>query len=258
MRITINEREIINSALNEGVIDNKTSKTIFPLIKHYLDIGFSKKEVFIEIDSFLSKNYKNYKKDKWEDVLIGWINSQSKKDCTILEIKEISITKSEIEFIHKLNNKVFEKLAFVYLVYSKIYNIKNKTDLYWVNSSRRDIFEDAKITASVQKQCYMVNDLIALGVIENSYSNTKGSKRVCFASDSDEVVLTITDFRNYVYEYLKWCGEEYIECDSCSILTSLTSNNKKYCQPCWKEKQKEWQRESMRKLRENRKCEVIG
>jgi len=45
-----------------------------------------------------------------------------------------------------------------------------------------------------------------------------------------------------------------IYCESCGDIITREGRRHKYCQKCWKEKQKEWQRESMRK---SRKCEVL-
>jgi hypothetical protein len=42
----------------------------------------------------------------------------------------------------------------------------------------------------------------------------------------------------------------------CGIPIKQTSNRRKYCKSCWKDKQLQWQRESMRKLRK-RRCEVL-
>jgi hypothetical protein len=47
------------------------------------------------------------------------------------------------------------------------------------------------------------------------------------------------------------------QCECCGKRIETKSNRIKYCENCWKEKQKNWQRESMKKKRNNIKCEVL-
>ena len=45
-------------------------------------------------------------------------------------------------------------------------------------------------------------------------------------------------------------------CEECGCLMKKNNNRQKYCKECAKEKQKQWQKESMKKIR-NKECEVI-
>lgn len=56
--------------------------------------------------------------------------------------------------------------------------------------------------------------------------------------------------KNYINELEgKRKEKKYKKCECCGKLVEVKSNRTKYCPTCWKEKQLEWQRESMRKLR---------
>ncbi|WP_019638992.1 hypothetical protein [Paenibacillus fonticola] len=250
MKLIINEKELVQQALTEGYIHQKTSKTITCLIKHYYSLGMNRLEVREEIEFFMENHYPHFNSVKWQDTLDRWVKTIEKQHHSLLEITEVVITNKELEHIKSLNSLVHEKLTFVYLVYGKIFNKMNGNDSYWVNTPRSDIFKDAKITANNVKQGLLVNDLMTLGVIEPTLNTKKLSKRVLFAEDQDTAGIIVRDFRNYIYLYLEWRGDKIMSCCSCGILLRQTSNRKKYCSECSKAKQKEWQRNSMKKIRE--------
>jgi predicted amidophosphoribosyltransferase len=50
-----------------------------------------------------------------------------------------------------------------------------------------------------------------------------------------------------------WRGDDIGRCEDCGKRIKITNNRGKYCNECWKERQKEWQRESMKKIRQNNK-----
>lgn len=251
MKLIINEKELVDKALTEGYIHQKISKTVTCVIKHYYSLGMNRQQVREAIELFMQKHYPHFNAVKWQDTLDRWVRSIEKQDHSLLEIKEIAITHKELEYIRSLDSLVHEKLAFVYLVYGKIFNQMNSNDSYWVNTPRSDIFKDAKVAAGSVKQGLLINDLITLGAIEPTLNTKKLSKRVLFANDRDGAAITVRDFRNYIYLYLEWRGEKVINCSSCGILLRQTSNRKKYCSECSKDKQKEWQRNSMKKMREH-------
>ena len=115
------------------------------------------------------------------------------------------------------------------------------------------IFSDAKIIANVKDQGKMIHILRELGLVGSSVMVSSTNIKVNFADIDSPVVLTVSDFRNFVYEYLKWKGENIIKCDECDILFYPSNNKNKYCKSCYNELHKQWQRESMKKLR----CKII-
>ena len=68
-----------------------------------------------------------------------------------------------------------------------------------------------------------------LGLITPSKMVNCTNIKVEFIDKNSPIVLVITDFRNYVYEYLRWKGENIINCENenCKILFQPT-NNRQY------------------------------
>ena len=110
---------------------------------------------------------------------------------------------------------------------------------------------DTKMAVSKIDQNLMINKLIDLKLLDFSKIVDCTNIRILFAKKNGEIAFEVKDFRDFVLEYLRWKGEKVGNCEneSCGRLIVLKSNNQKYCKDCWKEKQLQWQRDSMKKIR---------
>jgi hypothetical protein len=76
------------------------------------------------------------------------------------------------------------------------------------------------------------------------FRERKSKFKTTFWSSFGDIVVS------NIQNNLKRLGlEKSIVCDTCGKRIKKTSNRTKYCNDCWKLKQKQWQKESMRKLR---------
>lgn len=254
MRLILNEQYLLDKSLTEGYINNKPSVTIRILAKHYLSIGMDANQTYDAIDTFLNKHYTEYIPMNWYKLIKGIINRLIKnKDYSLVHIENVKITKKEINKIKTINDIKLEKLAFTLLVYAKIYNQLNNNNSNWVNEQHKYIFEDAKIPVTKIKQGKMIYQLKELNFVTVPLKVDRVNIKVNFVDDDyskDNIAIIIDDFRNFVYEYQMYFNyNKYIRCSECGKLIKPKSNRQKFCRSCWKEKQLEWQRESMRKSR---------
>jgi hypothetical protein len=257
MILILNEKELLRKSLEEGYIDNdKTSNTIRILAKHYFSIDMSKEQVYDSVNKFFIDNYQKYNSVKWQITFDRIIDKVYKdKDFSLLDINSIEITKSELNKIKSLNNIKYEKIAFILLVYAKIYNQMNKNELGWVNIDQKYIFSDAKVKENIRNQGIILHTFEELGLITPSKMVNCTNIKVNYTDINSPIELKINDFRNYVYEYLRWKGENIINCENkeCNILFIPSNNKSKYCSICAKEiekeNHKERNREHMRKKR---------
>lgn len=238
MRLILNEKKMLDKSLSEGYVDDKKpSNTIRILAKHYLSIGMNKAQIFETIDSFLIKNYEGYNTVKWGRTINRIINALCRKDDhSLLNINSIQITKNEILKIKEINNFRLEKLAFVLLVYAKIYNKMNKNDSNWVNEQHKYIFSDAKIRVTKKEQGIMIYKLKELGYVDVPMMVDSTNIKVNFVDNDSESIIEVTDFRNFVYEYFMYFEiEKYMRCVKCNKLIKLSNNKLKYCLECARE-----------------------
>jgi hypothetical protein len=253
MRLILNESKIIEKSLNEGYIDKKPTVTLKLLAKHYFSIGMDRKQVRDCLELFMMKNYDGFNSVKWSNILDRLVKYVQKLNHELLNIESVNIYKNELQTIKNIKNTRLERLAFILLVYSKIYNIINKNKNNWVNASLKDIFSDCKMAVSSTEQCLMMNKLYDMGLIELSKKVDCTNIKVKFANENCDVSIVVNDFRDYVYYYLEYTGEKIGKCESCGKLVKAKANSHKYCKSCakeiWNEQHKIINRNHMRKKR---------
>lgn len=233
--VILNEKEYAENCLKTGELDKKPFKTLQILAKYYYHhLGYRKKKIYTLLVEYLSKNYSKYNANitSWNNTIEKIANKAGK--YPLYEISEVWLTKAELETIDNIDSKNdLKQLAFTLLCLAKLENIKNPKNNGWVNCDSKEIFNMAHISLSKKNQCKMLGDLGVLKLIEFPKKNENLSDRVTFVNDESEKVLSISDFRELGYEYLKYKGENFIRCHECGILIKNNkTKTKKYCNVC--------------------------
>ncbi|EPY2277983.1 hypothetical protein ACXAT3_002735 [Clostridium sporogenes] len=260
----LNETEILQQyEINHDIPEKiKITDIIYLLTKKYCLQNKEKKEVYKLIMKDLKETLgKSFIYTRWNKTTKGIINkfyknkSIYKTEARIDNIKEIRISQDEVERIRQLEDLVLEKIAFVMLVYAKISKIKmqQKNNDYWVYKSCSIICREAKIGLRGENQKRTMNELYKKKYIAMSDKNTKTNIKLNFGdkeNTGNEDDLIITDFDGVVYQYLIWRGEKWKRCEVCGKWIRVKSKKiPMYCNVCKKKKQLEWQRESMKNIR---------
>ena len=116
---------------------------------------------------------------------------------------------------------------------AKLNYIRKEKSNGWVNTDEKVIFESAGLKCTGNERSDYIADLYLAKVIEFAKKNTNLSRRVTFINNESEPVLLISDFRELGYAYLRYCGENIIECGQCGILIRGTANHsRRYCNEC--------------------------
>ena len=256
MPVVLNEKKQAEYIIKKGEVGNKPTSTLFLLAKYYRQKeNLNKEQTFNKLNEFMENNYKNYNSATWEDIIED-ISKKANK-YPLREIDHIEITKSEIDTIRNVCNIKYEKLVFTMLCYAKLYNKISDKNNGWVNTDIKELFRAARVSVRYRNDKFLyLNDLETAGLISFSNKNDNLNLRVTFVDNNSDTVLKIDDFRELGYEYLNYIGDgKFKRCECCKRLVRKLSKNMKYCNECSKEKQLEWQRESMKKARKL-KCEV--
>jgi len=232
--IILNEREYAENCLRNGLMDSKPFNTLSILAKYYYHyLGYRKKKITSLLLNYLSKYYPRYELNE-----LSWQTSVEKiasnaGSFELFEIPGVKVTKSEMETIIGLKNKVLERLAFTMLCLAKLNNIKNPRNNGWVNADSKEIFSYARISCKADEREIKIGKLWQKGLLEFSKRNDNLNCRVTFINDDSEEELFISDFRELGYEYLLYKGENLIRCADCGILTrGNKAGTKKYCKDC--------------------------
>ena len=235
MKLILNESELIKKIIEENYIDIQTPiKTLNILSKYYFRNNMKKEQVRLAIEDYASKHIKGYNVVSWENRIKKIVSYGNRNKDKINDISQINITGKEIEIIKSIEDKNLQMFAFGLLVYAKIYNILNKNDVYWVNAADKEIFKDCNLKVTIKQQLSMFYELVQLNLIEVSKKVNCTNVKVLYACEDDDIVITVKDFNNIGYEYLRYIGDKIKNCEVCGCLIKITSNCIKYCKPCFR------------------------
>lgn len=233
MTIVLNEHEWAKEMISSRSLGKKPFETLSRVAKYYIDKDYSKKEVRKMLDTFLIQCEPTASLPKWSDTIDYALERALKYDA--IKIDYIEISKPEMEIIDSLDGKQIRRLAFALLCLAKYWDIVNPQGDHWVNSKDYDIMRMANINTSIKRQSLMYHALNAMELIQFSKKVDNTNVRVCFII-SGAPVMQVSDFRNLGYQYLRYHGEPYFECQNCGITTKIcnpsTGRHQKYCKAC--------------------------
>ncbi|MCD8297749.1 MAG: hypothetical protein LUC88_09280 [Prevotella sp.] len=229
----MNERDYAQQCLLSGTVGEKPYTTLYILAKYYYSLGYKPKKITEFLKEFMEENYPRYNSYRrtWEDTIDSVVRKA--KRYKLCEIDGVWITQSELDKIAELNSKVLRRLMFTILCLAKLGNLRNEKNNGWVNNDRKEIYTLARINCSVAERNFKIGDLKDLGYLELAKKNGNLSVRVTFIDDESKRVLFISDFRELGYEYLKYCGENFVRCQDCGILIrGNKTGTRKRCSNC--------------------------
>lgn len=271
------------------MIDNRFKEKTY--IKKILENGFSKKYLFYEMKllvkyykeqgydeetrkallyQFCEKHIEDFNKVIFYKTINRALNFVKNNEERLVEIDGISISKSEIDYIDKLDiNKNLKKLVFTLLVLTKLYRlylkekddkIKNKEFYFGGQKNYKNLTESSKVVFDRKSGIKNIHDLIRelhnKDIVEiTGNGNIKLTFMYEIVDDNGKEIF-VRHYDTIGYYYDKYHGDNKIkECENCKTLIRVRSNRQKYCKSCWKEKELEdnrkYARESMRRKRKS-------
>lgn len=238
MKLELNENSKIKIILKEGLVSDKPSETINLLARYYNKQNMNQEQIVQAINKFMIKNDSSkYNSVTWEDLVEGIVKTVIKNNNDLIEVKEIKITKSEIEYVKLLETEKIQKLIFTYLVYAKIFNQINPKNKNWVKGEyRNEIFKDADIKETGKEQLKTIHKLIGLEVLKIAKNITNNSVNLDnVINEESEAELIINDFRELGLQWLRYMEDKNIcNCNECGRLFKRKSNKQKVCSLCAK------------------------
>lgn len=231
--IILNEHEYAQKILNDPQMGKKPFDTLTKIARYYLDQGYNKNDTRKKLDYFVLQCDPTISLVKMDNMLDNALKKALKKEAVIID--HVDITRPELEIIDSLNGKMIKRLAFTLLCVAKYWNIVKGSD-YWTSNEDNEIMTMANIKTSIKRQDELYRELRNRGLITFSRKVDNTNVRVDFVEDG-EVVLQINDFRNLGYQYMRYAGGNFYECQNCGIICK--NNNKdgrgrrpKYCDSC--------------------------
>lgn len=233
MSIVMNEYEWAERAINSRELGKKPSETLKRVSRYYRANGYSKREVRQMLDTFLIQCDPSASLPNWSDTLDKAVRNADR--YPLIQVDGVDITDSEMAAIDRLEGKQLRRLAFTLLCVAKYWDLVSPQNDHWVNTPDREIMQMANIKTSIKRQSAMFARLKTAGMLRFSKKIDNLNVRVVFMEEG-ETALHIQDFRNLGYQYLKYHGEPYFECENCGLTVKRQEPSRgrrqKYCPSC--------------------------
>ena len=258
--VCFDERRDLISYIESGIIEeDHIVRTIYKRARYnYFIKNLTDKKNYNEIIKFITENNTMGLTDF---DIYEFVNKaiKSAKKVGLKQVDHIYITKSELDFISKLDDIKLEKIAFVLLALAKYHNevSEDYDDRVYIKLS--EVKNMARINMSRIDFEYFYANLYDKGVLRHNTSPTSTMQIVSFVSHNqdDEIVFELkeVDYLELAYVYLSWKndGKGYTRCTRCDrLMRQSKTKPRKYCEECAKEAERENTRERVRRYRE--KC----
>lgn len=228
--IVLNEKACAEYALENLTLGSKPIETLGRVARYYYSEGYKKREIGSLLEDFMLKCDPTINIVKWQATIDHQVSTADKYE--LIDIPGIAVTKSEMEKIKQVDGKLLQRLMFTMLCLAKYGNAINPNNNCWVNKKDKEIFSLANIMVTTKRQSLMINDLWTLGYIGYSRVVDNININVKIINDESPVELFISDFRNLGNQYMRYCGERYIECQCCGKIVKEGHGRQKFCQEC--------------------------
>lgn len=228
--IVLNERAYAEDAIKNMSLGCKPTETLSRVARYYFGEGYRKQEINNLLEDFMLKCDPTVNIVKWQGTIDKIVKASDKYE--LIDIPGVFITKNEMKMIRQIKGKLLQRLMFSMLCLAKYGNAVNPSNNNWINRKDKEIFSLANIVISTKRQSLMINDLWTLDYIGYSKVVDNVNINVKIIDDESPVELFVGDFRNLGNQYMRYCGEKYIECQSCGVVIKPTKNVQKYCKEC--------------------------
>lgn len=209
------------------------AETLKLIARYYLANGKDKKLVRSLLDQYILMCDPSASLVLWEQTADLALTNALKRPA--LQVNEIIITKPEMETIDGIKGKQGKRLGLTLLCLAKYWDICRENNNHWLTNKNTDIMAMANISASIKKQGALYRQLEDDGLLHFPARVDSISMQVLYVQDG-EPELSVKDFRNIGYQYLKYNGEPFYECEECGITSKLKNPGigrpPKYCPSC--------------------------
>lgn len=265
-KIILNEHEYISSIIETGEWPEDLSTTLgityLCRFYYYDNTNLTLKGITDLVIAQMSKynfSVADYEEYKAISIIQSTYNKlKAGKLSPLRSISEIKLYKDELEKINNCENDKQRKVLFTIYVLAKLTNKYG-----WVYNPRNDIYKLANVSITHKKKENIIHELWQKELIKitNRVDDTKVGVDLIPEEDRDNErpVINITSLENLGNQYIAYSYANKVMCVKCGkiIRRKTTSGfSPKYCKACGEEVQREYQRISMRKLREKRKSEA--
>lgn len=229
------EKTITENIIAQGIVDDvNINKTIKKLARynHYVKC-LNPDDNYNAIVEYMNKYCPDFSEVGSYCDIKGCIKDAPKGSWK--DIKQVIITKAELEFIKSLNDIRQEKLAFVLLADAKYDNACKNVKLNLSYLSVSDLYRLARVTMPIKDRNMFLNFLYEKELVEININPSSTHKKLLYVSDNEDevgVVLNENNYKELAFTYMNWKSGGYKECKTCGRLFKIKKGHQIYCKQC--------------------------
>jgi hypothetical protein len=234
--ISLNEQEDAERYKDEYDLGKDAYNKLVVIAKDcFTNLGYGEKRTHDALCEYISRRGKSPLLNYWSDMIDAAVKRAKKQKLIVID--SIPISKSELDRIDKLDGVMMRKLAFTLLCLSKYRDLIVDDNNHWICFEDKDIMSMANVKVSLIRQAELYRRLKDLGYLQFPKKQDSISMRVLFGDEEQhDPVINITNFKNLGYQYLKYKGEPYFECECCGTTVKRShpeaKRPQKYCDKC--------------------------
>jgi len=258
-RFIFDEETEAERIIATGFEDNKINYGEIYLVAKYFREKEGLGEVTLEkrLLEFCKQQDKNFNPVKNANEIKKWVKSAL--NYNLRNVKEITVSQKDIEFLRSVEYNRDRKILFMILVFVKGLKVANtrrkkgdykKSNNYYLGyNNLKDIVRMTELSNISETGLARI-----LHKYEEHflfYNPEKELIRVDFVDKTPEKEITIKDLDNPLLAYQEIFGKNMTYCEVCGEEIHKSGKNQKYCKTCSNNKRRERQRNLMRERREN-------
>ena len=215
------------------------------LVKYWKSKGISENEIKNKLRLFMVKFQELFNDNIIKYKLNSAMNVGMKYE--LLTDVCVGITQKEIEQIQTLETIELQRMMFILLV---VWRFKGSPKRFRISNTDLINLSGIKVNGNTfWDYIHQMTKTKILSMIEYKFKSYYQFN----IEECEKIVLHIDKFNNVIDYYMNIVEpEKYMLCEKCSIPFLPTNNSQKYCRSCYYELHKQWQKESMKKQRNNK------
>ncbi len=234
--LSLNEHEDAERYLEDKICDNNIFNKLRVIARYYLDNGYSKRDAESMVREYVAQCGESPSLNYWSDMIDSAMKRAVKTKAILID--NITVYQSELDKINALEGTQLKRLAFTLLCLAKYRDALSPNNNHWINYQISEVMKLANIKTSIKNQCALYRKLMLGGYLVMPEKAASTSAQILLVDGEGDEALQVTDMRNLGFQYLKYCGEPYFECENCGLTVKIKNKDyyagrpQKYCDRC--------------------------
>jgi len=241
-----NEKKYVEHILKNGFSGKHINNEIRLLAIHFKEQGYNETERENLLYEFCEKNLEAFDRVEYFKKINAALNNASKGESRLIEVSEINVSQTELNYIDQLNfSHDYKKIIFTLLALDKLNKeVQKQRDpeklneehfFGGTNKNYKELIDASTVHMKSKKIHSIIREFAELGIVE---IRGRGYIKLSFLYDlkpTTESVININQYDKLGYYYdFHHLLNKIKECVSCLSLIKPKNNKTKYCESCAK------------------------